>query len=132
MARRQGHVEAVNGMEELLRKIRNTGEDAEWTSWQRYHTKECSQEQGLLKYKGKVYVGSELRSAVMKAHHDATDAGHPGQDKTLELITRNYWWPTIRQDVRQFVRKELKHSLHVPLVSWCQILYPHNLGRRSP
>ena len=32
-----------------------------------------------------------------------TDTGHPGKDKTLELVTQNYWWPNIQQDVRQYV-----------------------------
>lgn len=34
----------------------------------------------------------------------ATDVGHPGQSKTIELITRNYWWPTLTADVKQFIQ----------------------------
>jgi transposase InsO family protein len=30
-------------------------------------------------------------------------AGHPGQYKTQELITRNYWWPYIQSDVKKYV-----------------------------
>ena len=30
-------------------------------------------------------------------------AGHPGHSKTLELITCNYHWPRISQDVRSYV-----------------------------
>ena len=39
----------------------------------------------------------------MEAHHDLKYAGHPGIEKTKELITRNYWWPAIKQDVHQYV-----------------------------
>ena len=104
MARRQGHVEAVTGMEGLLTRIRQEGADAECKRLKQDNGGVCGEEQGLLKYKGKVYVPTELCNQVMRAHHDATDVRHPGQDKTLELITRNYWWPTLRQDVRQYVR----------------------------
>ena len=68
------------------------------------HGAECKEEQGLLKYRGKVYVPKELRISVIRAHHDSTDAGHTGQDKTLELVTQNYWSPNVQQDVRQYVR----------------------------
>ena len=51
-----------------------------------------------------MYVPKQLRTSVICAHHDSTDAGHPGQDKTLDIITRNYWWPAVQQDVRQYVR----------------------------
>ena len=95
IARRQGHVEAVSGMDQLLPQMRQMEEDSEWKSWKHEHSANCKEEQGLLKYKGKVYVQTQFRTQVMKAHHDATDAGHPGQDKTLELITWNYWWPTM-------------------------------------
>ena len=104
MARRQGHVEAVTGMEGLLQQIRQVGEDADWKLVKDRHRRDCGMEQGLLKYRGKVYVPKQLRTSVIRAHHDSTDAGHPGQDRTLELITHNYWWPAVQQDVHQYVR----------------------------
>jgi hypothetical protein len=30
-------------------------------------------------------------------------AGHPGRYKTQELITRNYWWPRMQSQIRQYV-----------------------------
>jgi len=30
--------------------------------------------------------------------------GHPGRAKTLELLARKYYWPSIRKDVDRFVR----------------------------
>ena len=37
--------------------------------------------------KDKVVVVEENRARVMKEHHDTPSAGHPGYDKTVELIT---------------------------------------------
>ena len=37
-----------------------------------------------------------LRGNIIKSHHDMPIAGHLGQFKTYELITRNYWWPGLQ------------------------------------
>ena len=45
----------------------------------------------------------QLRREVVKMHHDTPIAGHPGRWKTLELVTRNYWWPGITKFVFDYV-----------------------------
>ena len=54
---------------------------------------------------GKVYVpkDEELRAEVMQLHHDVPVAGHRGRWKTVELVTRNYWWPGVTRDVGKYV-----------------------------
>ena len=98
----QGHMEVEGVSDRLLREIRQATEldeevkqalgrqDPQWTS-----------EQGLHLYQGMVYVPPKegLRTKVISAHHDTLIVGHPGQDKTLELVLRNYWWPNIGADV---------------------------------
>jgi hypothetical protein len=37
-------------------------------------------------------------------HHDTRSSGHPSRWKTLELVSRNYWWPGMSRFVAQFVR----------------------------
>jgi hypothetical protein len=53
-----------------------------------------------------VYIpdSDEVKLQIIKAHHDTSTAGHLGQDKTLELLTRNYYWPRLRQFVNEYVR----------------------------
>lgn len=60
---------------------------------------------GLILYHGKVYVPKDesLRAEIVKIHHDLPPAGHPGQAKTLELVTRNYWWPGMSHFVKEYV-----------------------------
>uniref|UniRef100_A0A8D0HDL6 Gypsy retrotransposon integrase-like protein 1 n=1 Tax=Sphenodon punctatus TaxID=8508 RepID=A0A8D0HDL6_SPHPU len=50
-----------------------------------------------------IVVPTGARHEVLRAHHDAPLAGHPGQRRTLQLIQRHFWWPTIRQDTRDYV-----------------------------
>jgi len=44
-----------------------------------------------------------LREKIIRLHHDNVTTGHPGRYKTQELITRNYWWPRIQADVKNYV-----------------------------
>lgn len=57
--------------------------------------------EGVVVWNGRIYipVDKKLREDIIREHHDSRLAGHPGQYKTHELITRNYWWPRILRDV---------------------------------
>jgi transposase InsO family protein len=46
----------------------------------------------------------ELITAVIRQHHDGPLSGHMGRQRTLDLISRTYWWPTMRADVEAHVR----------------------------
>jgi len=44
-----------------------------------------------------------LRERILYAHHDTPIAGHPGYRKTIELVKRNWWWPTLTRDAARYV-----------------------------
>ena len=54
---------------------------------------------------GKIYIpkDEELRAEVIQLHHIILAAGHEGQWKTVELVTRNYWWLGVMKDVGKYV-----------------------------
>jgi len=54
---------------------------------------------------GKVYVprDEKLRAEIIQLHHDIPVAGHGGKWKTVELVTRNYWWLGVMKDVEKYV-----------------------------
>ena len=54
---------------------------------------------------GKVYVpkDKELRTKVIQLHHNILAAEHEGRWKTVELVTRNYWWLGVTRDVGRYV-----------------------------
>jgi len=62
-------------------------------------------EEDLVLKEGKVYVpkDKELRVEVIRLHHDVLAAGHGGRWKTVELVTRNYWWLGVTRDVGKYV-----------------------------
>ena len=45
----------------------------------------------------------ELRAEIVRLHHDTPIGGHRGQWKTVELVTRNFWWPGITKEVKRYV-----------------------------
>jgi transposase InsO family protein len=57
-------------------------------------------------FNGKVYVpvDKDLRRRIVAQHHDSRIAGHPGRWKTLELVSRNYWWPNMSRYVGTYTR----------------------------
>ena len=66
---------------------------------------EWLEDEGLLRFRGKIYVlqNLDLRRRVVLLCHDIKVARHPGRWKTLELVSRNYWWPQISRYIGQYV-----------------------------
>jgi len=66
---------------------------------------EWQQEDGLMLKEGKVYIprDEKLRAEVIRLYHDMPIGGHGGQWKTIELVTRNFWWPGVTREVKRYV-----------------------------
>ena len=60
---------------------------------------------GIMYKEGKVYVPKDnvLRAEIIRLHHDTPVGGHGRQWKTVELVTRNFWWPGVMKKVKQYV-----------------------------
>lgn len=76
---------------------------------------------GLLTVNNFVYIpdSAELRLQIIQSHHSHPAAGHPGASSTFELVTRNFWWPKMRDTIKQFVRNcevcsRIKPARHAP------------------
>jgi len=81
-------------------------------------------EDGTLTFRDRVYVpvNKPLREDIMREHHNSPLAGHPGRYKTAELVLRDYWWPTIQRDIRDFVDG----------CETCQRIKPHRTPASTP
>ena len=63
-------------------------------------------EEGLVLKEGRVYVPNDkkLRVEIIWLYHDMPIARHGGQWKTVELVTRNYWWPGVTKEVKRYMK----------------------------
>jgi len=66
---------------------------------------EWNYKNGLILYKGLIYIpnNKELKCKVTQQFHDNL-MGHPGQWKTIELISQEYWWPGITKFVKAYIQ----------------------------
>ena len=65
---------------------------------------EWAEKEDLLYFRDRIYVPNDpdLRRRIISQHHDSQIAGHPGRWKTLELTSRNYWWPQMSWLIGQY------------------------------
>jgi hypothetical protein len=89
--------------ESVAKAARNLREDRTRGS---VKSAEWSEMDGLLTFRGKIYVPNnrDLHRRIVSQHHDTTVAGHAGRWKTLELVSRNYWWPQMSRYIGIYVR----------------------------
>ena len=73
-----------------------------------------------------VVVGSfSFKRWVISLYHDFPTTGHPGGCKTLTMIAHNYWWPTMQNNITQFINgcttcQAIKPCLNLPKT----LIYP--------
>lgn len=75
--------------------------------------------EGLLLYNDLIYVPTvDLRLHILRENHDSPTAGHFGINKTIELVTRNYWWPGLKSFIADYIKScdcnRAKSSRHKP------------------
>jgi transposase InsO family protein len=90
---------------------------------------------GLVYRKGMLWIpdNKDLIQKILESEHDTKVAGHMGQDKTIELIRRNFWWPKMDERIIDYVRSciqcqrnkvarhqpyGLLHPLELPYAPW--------------
>ena len=87
---------------------------------------------------GLIYIPNEneLKLQVLRSCHDSPISGHLGQDKTLELVSRNYFWPRMWQYINKYIQScdtcaqnkmphhkphGLLHPLWIPPSAWSSV-----------
>lgn len=53
----------------------------------------------------KLYVPAEARGSILEWGHKAPFSGHGGVDRTTELIKETYFWPGLKNSVREYVER---------------------------
>ena len=62
--------------------------------------------QGTWYKNGRLVVtgGIQDKRTIIKSRHDPPVYGHPGINKTVQLVERAYWWPAMKKDITEYVQ----------------------------
>ena len=58
----------------------------------------------VLHHQGLPFVPEAIRTELISQYHDDPLEGHFGVDKTRELVSRKYYWPSLRKDVESYMK----------------------------
>ncbi len=69
------------------------------------HDRGMKLDDGLIYYNHRIYIPQNhaLRGEIIAASHNHITAGHPGIEKTKELVLQEYWWPKMKKDIENYV-----------------------------
>ena len=64
------------------------------------------EEDGIIYMEGRIYVpnNKKLKEKILQENHDLVDVRYPGQQRMLELIKKNYWWPGLKENVKKYIQ----------------------------
>ena len=50
-----------------------------------------------------IYIpnNKKLKKKILQENHNSVDVEHPGQQRMIELLKQNYWWPGLKEDVKK-------------------------------
>ena len=83
----------VKVIKELMKSSTRSVKSSEW-----------SLDNDILYHRKKVYIpNSDLWHRISALCHNSKIAGHAGRWKTLELVSRNYWWPQMSRYIGRYV-----------------------------
>ena len=95
----------------LLQQIRKDLDNDPFAKDIKYHLQQANANNdfeeidGLVYFKGLLYVPSgPARLQTLQSRHDVPTAGHFGVNKTIELVSTDFWWPQMWKLVKEFVR----------------------------
>jgi len=80
-----------------LEKLENEGKE---------FPKNWTKKDGLLYYKNRLRIPNDegLQTTIAKGCHDSRVAGHFGQEKTVEIVTRDFYWKGLTAWINDYVR----------------------------
>jgi transposase InsO family protein len=68
------------------------------------NTRQYEKKSGYWTYQGRIVVPSSLQIEIITEHHSNPLSGHFSWSRTVELISRQFWWPKLRKSVQDFVQ----------------------------
>lgn len=65
---------------------------------------ECGVQEGRLTFRDRLWIPKDLRVQLIQETHDSRIHVHPGREALYAILARQYFWPGMGDNIRQFVR----------------------------
>jgi len=91
---------------QLHKDILSTQKSNKYISEHKSNPQWSIDDQGLYCYDDRIWVpdSNNLQLRILLNCHDHPISGHYGQNKTLELVQRNYTWPSVRTFIKDYCK----------------------------
>ena len=64
-------------------------------------------EKGLLLYKDRLYIPNvpKIKLLILNKIHKTPYSGHPGYQKTITVLWKDYFWPNMKNELEEYIAK---------------------------
>ena len=68
------------------------------------------EQDGIVYMEGQIYIpkNKKLKERILQENHNPVDVGYLGQQRMIELVKRNYWWPELKENIKKYVQGCIK------------------------
>ena len=124
---------------DIIKKIkRNNTREQEVVQVLKKEDRLTWKEDGIVYMEGRIYVSNnkKTREKILMENHNSVNVRYPGQQRMLELIEQNYWWPELKKYIKKYIQGYFKcqqnkvqhqkkaeelHPLEIPQEPWQEI-----------
>jgi len=85
------------------------------------------EENGIIYMNGQIYIpnNKKLQEQILQENYNPIDVSHSGQQKMMELVKRNYWWPGIKENIKKYIQGCIKYQQN-------KVQHQKKLGKPHP
>ena len=100
LANKSPYKVSIDSMRLRLQELQETDSEA-----QELRTKDGYQDiDRVLQHQGLPFMPKAIWIELISRHHNDPLVGHFGIEKTCKLLSKKYYWPTLRHDVEVYVK----------------------------
>ena len=70
-------------------------------------TRHSLNKKGLLLYKNRLYIPNvpKIKLLILNEIHKTPHSGHPGYQKTITMLRKDYFWPNMKNEFAEYIDK---------------------------
>ena len=63
------------------------------------------EQDGIIYMDRQIYIpnNKKIREQILQENHNFVNIGYSEQQRMLELVKRNYWWPEIKENIKKYI-----------------------------